>query len=95
MKINEVYTTPEGRPLQIVRIKHTIVLDDPFEDPPGLQIPDKSPLPSKEQWSDLLDEEESERIGKPDTRPPEEIDKELKAKEAKSREDVLEIVSDP
>ena len=30
------------------RIKHTIVLDDPFPDPVGLQVPDRSPVPSKE-----------------------------------------------
>lgn len=25
-----------------------MILDDPFEDPPGLQVPDKSPEPTKE-----------------------------------------------
>ena len=37
----------DGRPLQNIRIRHTIVLDDPTPDPPGLEahIPDASPLP--------------------------------------------------
>lgn len=32
-----------------IRINHTVILDDPFEDPPGLSIPDRSPEPTKEQ----------------------------------------------
>ena len=33
------------------RIYHTVILDDPFDDPPGLSdlIPDRSPEPTKEQ----------------------------------------------
>ena len=31
------------------RINHTIILDDPFDDPEGLEIPDQSPEPSKDQ----------------------------------------------
>ena len=30
------------------RISHTIILHDPFEDPPRLPIPDRSPLPGLE-----------------------------------------------
>ena len=32
------YADADGRPYQNLRIRHTIVLDDPFEDPPGLQV---------------------------------------------------------
>lgn len=92
MKINEAYTDEEGRPRQVIRIKHTIILEDPFEDPKGLEIPDHSPVPSREQFDELLDEEEMEAIGKPDPRPKEEIEKEIRAKEAKSREGVLTMV---
>jgi len=28
------------------RITHTVILDDPFDDPHGLQVPDSSPEPS-------------------------------------------------
>lgn len=28
------------------RITHTVILDDPFDDPHGLQVPDCSPEPS-------------------------------------------------
>lgn len=37
----------DGRPLQNIRIRHTIILDDPMPDPRGLEqhIPDASPQP--------------------------------------------------
>jgi len=45
--ISEAPCDDDGRPLQNIRIRHTIVLDDPMPDPPGLQahIPDASPPP--------------------------------------------------
>jgi hypothetical protein len=30
------------------RITHTVVLDDPFDDPVGLEVPPKSPEPTKD-----------------------------------------------
>ena len=36
--ISNAYADADGRPYQNLRIRHTIVLDDPFEDPPGLQV---------------------------------------------------------
>eukprot|EP00094_Tigriopus_californicus_P007894 TCALIF_07598-PA protein Name:"Similar to cyp6 Peptidyl-prolyl cis-trans isomerase-like 4 (Aspergillus oryzae (strain ATCC 42149 / RIB 40))" AED:0.16 eAED:0.16 QI:0/0/0/0.66/1/1/3/0/326 len=49
-----------------VRLTHTVVLADPFEDPPGLVVPAVSPEPGPEVWGsdrlaadeDLSDEEE-------------------------------------
>jgi peptidyl-prolyl cis-trans isomerase-like 4 len=46
--LEAIDTTPcddDGRPLQNIRIRHTIVLDDPTSDPKGLEehIPDASP----------------------------------------------------
>ena len=37
----------DGRPLQNIRIRHTIVLDDPTPDPRGLEehVPEASPEP--------------------------------------------------
>ena len=45
--LNEVITDAAGRPLQNVRVRHTIVLDDPFPDPPQLadHLPEHSPEP--------------------------------------------------
>ena len=43
--INNAVCDEQGKPYKNIRIKHTIVLDDPFEDPPGLEalVPNSSP----------------------------------------------------
>ena len=45
--LNEVITDKAGRPLQNVRVRHSVVLDDPFPDPPQLadHVPERSPEP--------------------------------------------------
>ena len=48
-KINRAFIDRQGRPLQDIRVLHTVILDDPFEDPPGLVEPPQSPVPSAEQ----------------------------------------------
>ncbi|KAI5925207.1 cyclophilin-like domain-containing protein [Camillea tinctor] len=48
-KINGAITDKEGHPLVDIRIKHTVVLDDPYPDPEGLREPSQSPQPSKAQ----------------------------------------------
>ena len=35
MKISEVYCDKDDRPFQDIRIYHTVVLEDPFDDPEG------------------------------------------------------------
>jgi peptidyl-prolyl cis-trans isomerase-like 4 len=91
-KINEAYCDEKGRPYRDIRIKHTILLDDPFSDPPGLQVPDQSPVPSKAQLSTvrLGEEEEDEAEGKTE----EELDKIRREKEARSNALTLEIIGD-
>ncbi|GJP59232.1 hypothetical protein CLOP_g9957 [Closterium sp. NIES-67] len=44
-RINAAFVDDNGRPFKNIRIRHTHVLDDPFDDPPGLAdlIPDASP----------------------------------------------------
>ena len=46
-KINNAYCDKDGRPYQNIRIKHTLIIDDPYEDqdPPGLKVPSRSPSP--------------------------------------------------
>ena len=48
-KINEVFVDKNFRPLIDVRINHTIVLDDPFEDPEGLKVRSRSPSPDPQR----------------------------------------------
>ena len=38
-KINKAIVDPSGRPYKEIHIKHTYVLDDPFDDPPNLIVP--------------------------------------------------------
>lgn len=37
-RMNEAAVDAEGRPIQNIRIRHTLVLDDPFEDPQGEEL---------------------------------------------------------
>ncbi len=48
-KINGAITDKEGHPLVDIRIKHTVILDDPYDDPPMYREPSQSPPPSKAQ----------------------------------------------
>lgn len=50
--LNEAIVDVKNMPYKDIRIFHTVVLDDPFEDPPGLEsyIPDRSPSPTPEKF---------------------------------------------
>ncbi|KAF7295203.1 Peptidyl-prolyl cis-trans isomerase [Mycena indigotica] len=70
-KLNDVFTDKEGRPFKDVRIRHVVILDDPFPDPPGLIQPPSSPtrppdnstrIAEDEDPLATLPEEEEERI---------------------------------
>lgn len=91
-KINEAYCDETGRPYRDIRIKHTIILEDPFPDPPGLQVPDESPVPTKAQLATvrLGEEEEDEAVGKSE----EELERLRKEKEARANALTLEIIGD-
>ena len=41
-KINNCYTDENNRPYQNIRIKHTLIIDDPFDDLPGMKIPNEN-----------------------------------------------------
>ena len=88
VKINEAYCDEEDHPYRIIRIRHTTILDDPFPDPNGLVVPDRSPEPVLIEGR--LDDEEplDENEGKTQ----EEIDKELKEHDSKARTEVLVMV---
>eukprot|EP00878_Enallax_costatus_P005171 GHUV01005434.1.p1 GENE.GHUV01005434.1~~GHUV01005434.1.p1 ORF type:complete len:492 (+),score=89.17 GHUV01005434.1:32-1477(+) len=90
--LNEVPVDNAGRPLQNIRIRHAIILEDPFEDPPqlGELIPDASPPPTFEHGDRL----EEDWVPEHDDRPPDEVEKEARAAETKSRAVVLEMIGD-
>ncbi|KAK7033560.1 Peptidyl-prolyl cis-trans isomerase-like 4 [Paramarasmius palmivorus] len=70
-KLNDVFVDQDCRPLKDVRIRHVVILDDPFPDPPGLIQPPSSPvrppdnstrIAEDEDPLQTLPEEEEERI---------------------------------
>lgn len=93
MKINEAYCDEEHRPYKDIRIYHTIILDDPYDDPDGLEIPDRSPEPTEEMKN-------STRIGAEEDiddfqgRTEEEIKEILDDREEKANAQILEMVGD-
>ncbi|XP_055594337.1 peptidyl-prolyl cis-trans isomerase sig-7 [Uranotaenia lowii] len=92
-KLNEVICDEKNRPYKDVRITHTVVLDDPFEDPRGFREPSRSPSPSAERLAGgriAADEDIDDTEGKT----MEEIAEQLAEKEAKARATILEIVGD-
>lgn len=95
-RINEAYVDEKGRPYKNIRVKHTYVLDDPFEDPPQLSelIPDASPegKPKEEVDDDVRLEDDWEPMDEQIA--PEELEEAIRTKEAHSRAVVLESIGD-
>lgn len=94
MKINDTFLDEHNRPLKNIRIRHTIVLDDPFPDPPMLAelIPATSPIPKHDEHDidhipDDLDISAAAEGG-------ENIDVKIQQQEAQSRAEVLEMIGD-
>lgn len=90
-KINDVFVDDTGRPLKDIRIRHTIVLDDPYPDPPGLIVPESSPVPSKAQLATVRiadDEEIDDNIDQ------ETLEKLRREREAQAQALTLELIGD-
>ena len=90
-KINDAFCDERGRPLKDIRIRHTVVLDDPYEDPKGLIEPAESPLPSKAQLATvrIADDEELD-----DDADEEAVEKLRREREARAQALTLEMVGD-
>ncbi|XP_043836270.1 LOW QUALITY PROTEIN: peptidyl-prolyl cis-trans isomerase-like 4 [Dromiciops gliroides] len=92
-KINEALVDKDFIPYQDIRINHTVILDDLFDDPAGLPIPARSPEPAKEQL-------DSGRIGANEEidyfkgRSAEEMEEMMAEKEARTQAILLEMVGD-
>ncbi|XP_056174387.1 peptidyl-prolyl cis-trans isomerase CYP59-like, partial [Syzygium oleosum] len=95
-KINEAYVDEKGRPYKIIRIRHTYILDDPFDDPPQLAelIPDASfeGKPKDEVVDEVRLEDDwvplDEQLG------PAQLEEAIRVKEACSSAVVLESIGD-
>ncbi|TPX22822.1 Peptidyl-prolyl cis-trans isomerase cyp6 [Coccidioides immitis] len=90
-KIDSAFVDEKGRPLKDIRIKHTVILDDPFDDPPGLVAPSESPVPSKAQLATVMiadDEELDDNIDE------ESLERLRREREARAQALTLEMVGD-
>lgn len=91
--INEVICDNTNRPYKDVRITHTVILDDPFENPRGFREPSRSPSPSAERLRNgriAADEDIDDTSGKDET----ELAEMRLEREAKARATILEIIGD-
>lgn len=93
-KLNKLYVDKDNRPYQNIRIKHTAILDDPFEDPNGLIVPSKSPEPHRElEYNRLEDDFDVDQYYK-NKETEEKVKEKLQEHEAKNRAIVLEMLDD-
>jgi len=92
MKINDAYCDKQGRPYKDIRILHTLILEDPFDDPEGLVVPDKSPEPPAVTDTDRIgyDEDVNPFEGKSE----EEVREIMESRDSKSNAQILEMVGD-
>eukprot|EP00871_Galdieria_phlegrea_P000752 jgi/Galph1/1678/GphlegSOOS_G357.1 len=94
--IANVLVDEKKRPYQMIRIYHTIVLDDPFLDPSGMpSIPSSPEINTEDQSKQdtvLLDDDET--LDEEEAADTEEALKKRRRKEAHSRAEVLEIIGD-
>ncbi|KAJ1308693.1 hypothetical protein OPQ81_004384 [Rhizoctonia solani] len=91
-QLNEVYTDQDGRPMKDVRIRHVVILDDPFPDPPGLAVPAEVPTKAPDLTGANV------RIGEDEdplaTLPEEEAEKLRRERAAAAAALTLEMVGD-
>ncbi|KAI0034590.1 cyclophilin-like domain-containing protein [Vararia minispora EC-137] len=88
-KLNEVFVDQEGRPFKDVRIRHVVVLDDPYSDPDGLVIPDAPPTHPMDNSTRIAEDEDPlEEL------PEEEAEEARRKKAAAASALTLEMVGD-
>jgi peptidyl-prolyl cis-trans isomerase-like 4 len=93
-KLNKVFTDKEGRPYQNIRIKHTAILEDPFDDIPGMIIPSKSPEPVRDiEYHRLEDDFKIDELYK-NQETEEKVKEKLQDHEATNRAYVLTLLED-
>ena len=94
-KINNSYCDNNNRPYKNIRIKHTFILDDPFNDLEGMIIPSKSPeyKIDKNDINYLEDTFDINNFYK-DKTTEEQIKNKLQEQESKNRALILELLED-
>ncbi|KAJ2448758.1 Peptidyl-prolyl cis-trans isomerase-like 4 [Coemansia sp. RSA 2336] len=86
-QLNQAICDKHKRPLRDILIRHTIILDDPFEDPPNLVCPPSPLLPTKEQKQLMRIESQYEAIA-------EDHEEERRKREARAQALTLEMIGD-
>ncbi|EWC45802.1 peptidyl-prolyl cis-trans isomerase-like 4 [Drechslerella stenobrocha 248] len=89
--INAAFCDSKGWPLKDIRIRHTIILDDPFDDPPGLVEPPESPVPTKAQLATVRIAEDEDLTQEVDEATAE---RQRREREARAQALTLEMVGD-
>lgn len=92
-QLNETICDEQHRPYKDVRITHTVILNDPYENPRGFREPSRSPSPSAERLKGgriAADEDINDTEGKTEA----EVNEMLREQEAKAQATILEIVGD-
>jgi peptidyl-prolyl cis-trans isomerase-like 4 len=88
-KINNALVDDDKRPFIDIRITHTTILDDPFDDLQGMVVPISSPVPTKEMLQTVrVWQEETKNLT------PQEILEKERKDEAEARALTLEIIGD-
>ncbi|KAJ2901725.1 cyclophilin-like protein [Zalerion maritima] len=92
-KINDAIVDDNHHPLVDIRIKHTVILDDPFPDPDGLREPSSSPVPSKAQLATVRIEDDI-NLEDLEEKDPEEDERRQREREARQQALTLEMMGD-
>ncbi|CZR53311.1 related to peptidylprolyl isomerase (cyclophilin)-like protein [Phialocephala subalpina] len=90
-KINEAFCDDKHKPMVDIRIKHTVILDDPYDDPAGLVEPPESPVPTPAQLATVRIGEDDKLDGEGG---PEATEKARREREARAQALTLEMVGD-
>ncbi|KAF2401711.1 cyclophilin-like protein [Trichodelitschia bisporula] len=90
-KINDAFVDSTGRPLKDIRVRHTLILDDPFPDPEGLPVPPESPLPTPAQLATVRIADDEELDDETDEAA---LEKLRRTREAEAQALTLEMVGD-
>ena len=92
-KLSSSYCDEQGKPYQEIMITHTIILEDPYPDPPGLCPPSRSPsppLPRRGDYTITADENLDEFHGLNET----EVNDRINQKTTRTNLKLLEVIGD-
>lgn len=94
-RISATFVDKKFQPFRLIRIRHTIILHDPFDDPNGMQLDCPSPEPAQGGRGDRLGSDDEESVADiDDENQKHRIQQIEQEREARSRAEVLEMIGD-